>query len=66
MRPISGRTPDVAQQEARDDRCGPLELIDVQADRRHHGRQGQDDDVGVCRRERDRNDGESQHDAAGS
>ena len=44
---------DVAEEEARDDRCRPLEGIDAHADAAHHVGEGQDDDVGVRRGEGD-------------
>ena len=43
---------DVAEQEAADDRCRALELVDRHADAGHHVGQGEHDDVGVGRRER--------------
>ena len=42
---------DVPEQEAADDRCGSLELVDAEADRAHHVGQGEHDDVGVRGRE---------------
>ena len=42
-----GQHRDVAQQEAADDRRGPLELVDRHPDAGHHVRQRQDHDVGV-------------------
>ncbi|GMA21128.1 hypothetical protein MM440_01495 [Arsenicicoccus piscis] len=42
---------DVAEQESRDDRRGPLQLVDPETDAGHHVRQREDDDVGVGRRE---------------
>jgi hypothetical protein len=38
---------DVAEQEARDDRGGPLQRVDADADPGHHVGQGEHDDVGV-------------------
>ena len=44
---------DVAEEEAGDDRCRPLEGVDADADSGHHVGQREDDDVGVGGRERD-------------
>ena len=54
IRPIKREYRDVAEQEARDDRGGPLQLIRRQAYPSHHVGQRQYDDVSVGRRERDR------------
>ena len=53
IRPMSGQHRDVAEQEAGDDRRGPLELVDRDADRRHHVGQREHHDIGVDRGERD-------------
>ena len=37
------------EQEDADDRCGFAKLVDVETDRSHHVREGEDDDVGVGR-----------------
>ena len=42
-----GQHRDVAEQEARDDRCRPLEGVDAHPDTAHHVGQGEDDDIGV-------------------
>ncbi len=56
---------DVPEQEAGDDRRGPLELVDRDADRGHHVRQRQHDDVGVGGGEGDGDGGQAeQHGAA--
>ena len=44
----------VPEQEARDDRRGPMQFVNSEADPGHHVRQGHDHDIGVGRSERHR------------
>jgi hypothetical protein len=57
--------PDVAQQEARHDRCGALQLVEVEARRGHHVGQREHHDVRVGGRERDRDGCQPQEDLRG-
>ncbi len=54
---------DVPEQEAGDDRRGPLQLVDAEPDPAHHVRQREDDHVGVGGREGHRDRGQAQQQA---